>query len=153
MKKAQARLGSTKALKFCDYTQNNLDAVQDWIEENDRAFDWTNFFVEVLDIHETPKENQYDIILSSLCLEAACLTIEIFDQTIERLIRLLKPGGLPLLLTIRNESFYYVGKEKSSCLPLNESTIKNSLNQTNKLVDRSIESSDGKMIIQAYKKN
>jgi nicotinamide N-methyltransferase/phenylethanolamine N-methyltransferase/methyltransferase len=164
LKNEQKRLGSTKALefgggpsiwpsfllaqyvdsiKFCDYAPCNLNAVQDWIEQKNNAFDWTNFFEKILDANKTPreklpqwesrlrdaltrgglsacdvndskcpilngKEDEYDIIFSSLCLEAACLTIEIFNETIKRLVRLLKPGGLLLLHTVRNESFYYV---------------------------------------------
>ena len=68
---------------------------------------------------------------------------------------------------VRNESFYYVNEEKFFCLPLDETKVKEALNQTNELGDIHIDSSDatstdkerntvsdfdGKMIIQAYKK-
>ena len=165
--------------------------------------DWTNIFVNILDINGTSREklpewesrlrdalklgglsrcnvtdphcpilsgedNQYDIIFRSLCLEAACLTIEIFNETIKRLVRLLKPGGLLLLLTVRNQSFYYSNQDKFFCLPVDETKVKYALDQTNELVDVSINSSDatmeerkrntisdldGKMVIHAYKKN
>ncbi|CAF3449120.1 unnamed protein product [Rotaria socialis] len=112
------------------------------------------------------KSNDYDIIFRSLCLEAACLTIEIFNETIRRLVRLLKPGGLLLLVMVRNESFYYVDKEKFFCLPLNEAKVENALHATGELMDIHIDSSDttvedqerntmsnfdGEMIIHAYK--
>jgi nicotinamide N-methyltransferase/phenylethanolamine N-methyltransferase/methyltransferase len=190
------------SIQFCDYAPCNLNAVKDWIEQKNNAFDWTKFFEKILDANGTPreklpqwesrlrdaltrgglstcdvndsncpilngKENDYDIILSSLCLEAACLTIEIFNETIKRLVRLLKSGGLLLLLMVRNESFYYVNQEKFFCLPLDETKVKQALDQTNGIVDVYIDSSDtmiddqqrntesdfdGKMVIHAYKK-
>ncbi|CAF3593086.1 unnamed protein product [Rotaria socialis] len=112
------------------------------------------------------KSNDYDIIFSSLCLEAACLTIEIFNETIRRLVRLLKPGGLLLIVMVRNESFYYVDKEKFFCLPLDEANVENALHATGELTDIHIVSLDriidhmkrhtvsdynGKMVIRAYK--
>ncbi|CAF3256507.1 unnamed protein product [Rotaria sp. Silwood2] len=112
------------------------------------------------------KHNDYDIIFSSLCLEAACLTVEIFNETIKRLVRLLKPGGLLLLAMVRNESFYYVHEEKFFCLPLDETTVEKALRATKEVVDIHIDSSDtsteykqrntisdldGLMIIRAYK--
>ncbi|CAF4306137.1 unnamed protein product [Rotaria sp. Silwood2] len=112
------------------------------------------------------KHNDYDIIFSSLCLEAACLTVEIFNETIKRLVRLLKPGGLILLAMVRNESFYYVHEEKFFCLPLDETTVEKALRATKEVVDIHIDSLntstedqqrntiadlDGLMIIRAYK--
>ena len=112
------------------------------------------------------KNNEYDIIFSSLCLEAACLTIDIFNETIKRLVRLLKPGGLLLLATVRNETFYYVGKEKFFCLPLDERKVEEALRGTGELVDIQINNIDtpikdrkpskvsdydGKMVVRAYK--
>ena len=89
--------------------------------------------------------NDYDIIFSSLCLEAACLTVELFGKTIERLVRLLKPGGLLLLLMVRNESFYYVNQDKFFCLPINESIIEQAFDKTNELIDIHIDRTDTKI--------
>ncbi|CAF1196122.1 unnamed protein product [Rotaria sp. Silwood1] len=189
------------SIRFCYYTQANLDVVTDWIEKKPNAFDWTRFFEWVLDIVGNPKEkriewesrlrnalnqgglstcnvndphcpilsgkaNDYDIIFSSLCLEAACLTIEIFDETIKRLVRLLKPGGLLLLAMVRNNSYYYVNGEKFFCLPLDEKKVEKALRATGELVDIHIDSwnatiddkqrntiseLDGKMVIRAHK--
>jgi nicotinamide N-methyltransferase/phenylethanolamine N-methyltransferase/methyltransferase len=190
------------SIQFCDYTQNNLNAVKDWIEQKDNAFDWTTFFEKILDADGTAREKvfewesrlrhalargglstcdvndpncpilngrekEYDVIFSSLCLEAACLTIESFNGTIKRLVRLLKPGGLLLLLMVRNESFYYVNQENFFCLPLDETKVKRAMEETNALADMYIDSSDtmindkqpnrltdfdGKMVIHAYKR-
>ena len=111
--------------------------------------------------------DDYNIVFSSLCLEAACLTIELFNETVKRLVRLLKPGGLFLLLTVRNESFYRVNQDKFFCLPLNETKLEQALRQTNEIVNIQIDSSDtsmddqqrntvsnfdGLMVIHAYKK-
>jgi SAM-dependent methyltransferase len=190
------------SIRFCDYAQCNLNAVKNWIDQKDDAFDWTIFFEKVLNANGTSREklsewesrlrdalicgglstcdindpncpilngqeNEYDIIFSSLCLEAACLTIESFNETIKRLVRLLKPGGLLLLLMVRNQSFYYVNQEIFFCLSLNETKVEQALNKTNELVDIHIDCSettvedkqrntksdfDGKMVINAYKR-
>ena len=42
-------------------------------------------------------EGPYDIILSSLCLSAACTTHEEYSQAIGRLTKYLKPGGKLIL--------------------------------------------------------
>ncbi|CAF1584300.1 unnamed protein product [Rotaria magnacalcarata] len=189
------------SIRFCDYTQSNLNYVTDWIEQKSTVFDWTNYFESVLTIAGTSKEKRiewesrlrdalsrgglsicdvndpgcpilsgksddYDIIFSSFCLEAACLTIDIFNETIGKLVRLLKPGGLLLLVMVRNESFYYVGAEKFFCLSLDEAKVKKALQATGELVDIHIDSVDtrvedqerntmsdfdGEMIIHAFK--
>ncbi|CAF3307417.1 unnamed protein product [Rotaria socialis] len=112
------------------------------------------------------KSDDHDIIFSSFCLEAACLTIEIFNETIGKLVRLLKPGGLLLLVMVRNESFYYVDAENFFCLSLDETKVRKALQATGELVDIHIDSADttvedqkrntmsdfdGEMIIHAFK--
>lgn len=77
LKKAQIASGTTKALEFgggaclwpsfllaqyvhsiqsCEYTKRYLNAAKKWIEHDDVAFDWTNIFVKILDIHGTSGE-------------------------------------------------------------------------------------------------
>lgn len=191
------------SIRFCDYAQCNLDAVDDWLKQKPNAFDWSTFFEGVLDVARKPKEDRvewesrlrdalnkgglskcdvndpdcpvlsgeadtFDIVFSSLCLEAACLTIKKFNETIKRLVRLLKPGGVLLLAMVRNESFYYVGAEKFFCLPLDESKVQQALHDAGDLIDVHIDSSDiipedlernsssdfdGKMVTRAYKRN
>jgi hypothetical protein len=73
--------------------------------------------------------NEYVLIFSSLCLEAACLTMDIYKRTIGRLMRLLKSGGMLLLLVVRNETNYCIGNETFFCLPLNEENIQQVLKE------------------------
>lgn len=85
--------------------------------------------------------DQYTIIFSSLCLEAACLTMTVYKKTVKQFFRLLKPGGIVLFLVVRNESYYTVGKERFFCLPLSETSIRESLCEAG-FIDILIESED-----------
>jgi hypothetical protein len=60
----------------------------------------------LLFLDECERNQQFDMIFTCACLEAACLTHDMFKQTIHRLGNLLKPDGILLLLTYRNSSFY-----------------------------------------------
>lgn len=63
---------------------------------------------------------QFDIIVSSFCLEGACLSHETYKATVQRLYALLKPGGFLLFVHARNQTFYYVNGKKFHAIPLNE---------------------------------
>ena len=75
--------------------------------------------------------HRYDIILSSLCLEDACLTLDTYKATIKRLSLLLKPGGFILLTHGRNQSFYTVVDKSFFALPINERDVRDALEQAN----------------------
>ncbi|XP_035242317.1 nicotinamide N-methyltransferase-like [Anguilla anguilla] len=68
-----------------------------------------------------------DCILSSFCLEAACKDLETYRRALGSTVALLKPGGVLVLISALNASFYFVGQEKFSCLFLSESFIKETL--------------------------
>ncbi|XP_064158167.1 indolethylamine N-methyltransferase-like [Anguilla rostrata] len=68
-----------------------------------------------------------DCILSSLCLEAACKDLETYRRALRSIAALLKPGGVLVLIGVLNESFYFVGQEKFSCLVLSQSFIEETL--------------------------
>ena len=60
-------------------------------------------------------EGPYDIILSSLCLSAACTTHEEYSQAVGRLTKYLKPGGKLILQSFQSSGvyhYYHVGSKK-----------------------------------------
>ncbi|CAF0942214.1 unnamed protein product [Rotaria sordida] len=65
----------------------------------------------------------FDIIFSSLTFEAACLSIDHFIQTIKRLWNMLRPGGMMLVCSTKNETNYMVGNEIFPCIQLNEENV------------------------------
>ena len=54
----------------------------------------------------------YDFILSVLCLEASCATLDIHRRAIQKLCQLLNKGGGLFLSGVLGESFYTVGDKK-----------------------------------------
>jgi nicotinamide N-methyltransferase/methyltransferase len=73
--------------------------------------------------------NQYDIIVTCECLDVACQTIDAFKNAVRQLVRLLKPGGLLVILAAIDCSFYMVGNQRFTGLPLNEKLIREALQE------------------------
>ncbi|UJR38783.1 hypothetical protein I4U23_031448 [Adineta vaga] len=191
-----------QSITFSEYVPNNLKAINDWVNQVEDAFDWTdvfNFIIEqyhqqtgitlslseceqrlrtdlqrggVLQIGDVNKQsgcavldnpanyNQFDIILSSFCLEDACLTKETYEKTVERLCTLLKPGGFLVLAHGRNQTFYYVADKRFFAQYMNEQSARETLermkliNIQSSAVDRTpnmYSDSDGYFIVCGYK--
>ncbi|KAF0873544.1 nicotinamide N-methyltransferase-like [Crocuta crocuta] len=64
-----------------------------------------------------------DCVLSSLCLEAACLTEEAFRAALRHLRTLLRPRGHLVLGGTFGSNFFMVGDKKFPCLPLKEKLV------------------------------
>jgi nicotinamide N-methyltransferase/methyltransferase len=73
--------------------------------------------------------NEYDIIVSCECLDVACQTSDAFKNAVRQLVRLLKPGGLLVLLSAIDCSYYMVGNQRFTGLPLNEQLIREALQE------------------------
>jgi len=58
------------------------------------------------------KQEPFEIISTSLCLEVACSSYAEYKASIKKLVGLLKPGGFLLMLVSERETFYLVGKKK-----------------------------------------
>ncbi|CAF3465506.1 unnamed protein product [Rotaria sp. Silwood2] len=104
--------------------------------------------------------NQYDIVLSSMCLEVACVTHHLFKATVKRLYALLKADGLLILIHGRNQTYHILNDRRFFVLPVNEITVSEALQEAG-FVDIHIESrdqeadavadGDGIMVINAFK--
>ena len=73
------------------------------------------------------KQEPFEIVSTSLCLEAACTTYAEYKEAIKKLIGLLKPGGFLLMLIVERETFYMVGGKKWFCLFLTLEQVKEAL--------------------------
>ncbi|CAF3015214.1 unnamed protein product [Rotaria sp. Silwood2] len=73
--------------------------------------------------------NEYDIIVTCECLDVACQTRDAYKEAVRRLVRLLKPGGLLILIAATNCSYYMVGNERFTGLPLDEQIIREALQE------------------------
>ena len=74
-------------------------------------------------------KDEYDIIATCECLDVACQTRDAYKEAVRRLVRLLKPGGLLVLIAAINCSYYMVGNERFIGLPLDEQLIKEALQE------------------------
>lgn len=75
------------------------------------------------------KQEPFEIISTSLCLESACTTYAEYKEGIKKLVGLLKPGGFILVFLVERETFYVVGNKKWSCLYLTLEQVKEALTE------------------------
>ena len=72
----------------------------------------------------------YDVVLSSLCLEAACSSEKEYIAAVERLWKLLKKGGRLLLQSVEAPTkthYYIVGKQKFAVLSAPPNLVREAL--------------------------
>ena len=90
------------------------------------------------DIYQDPPiqsgyEGPYDVILSSLCLESACTSVEDYAVAVSRLSTLLKPGGKIGICFIETGGdnapthFYMVGTQRFVAINITESAMRSAL--------------------------
>ena len=75
------------------------------------------------------KQEPFEIVSTSLCLESACTTYAEYKEAIKKLVGLLKPGGFILVFLVERETFYVVGNKKWSCLYLTLEQVKEVLTE------------------------
>ena len=74
-------------------------------------------------------ESKFDIIWTSLCLEAACPSYEQYKLAVKKLVAMLKPKGFLLMHVVVEETFYIVGQVKWKCLFLKLDQIEEALKE------------------------
>ena len=73
------------------------------------------------------KQEPFEIVSTSLCLESACATYIQYKEGIKKLVSLLKPGGYLLMIIVERETFYVDGKKKWSTLYLTLEQVEEAL--------------------------
>ena len=138
---------------LAEYGERCLSALQDWLDRNPSAWDWTPYIKHVVcdlegkdesevkkreddlrkavkaivpcDITQDPPiakgyEGPYDVVMSMLCIENACMTRQDYKAAVKRMATLVKIGGNLLLYSaVRNRDendntpgYYYIGEQK-----------------------------------------
>ncbi|KAG7315801.1 hypothetical protein KOW79_020667 [Hemibagrus wyckioides] len=64
-----------------------------------------------------------DCVITSLCLEAACKDMQSYTDALCGVTKLLRPGGVLVMIGVLGESFYFVDEIHFSCLNLSEENI------------------------------
>ncbi|XP_072678175.1 nicotinamide N-methyltransferase-like isoform X1 [Canis lupus baileyi] len=77
-----------------------------------------------------------DCLLSSLCLESACGTLEAFRDALHHLRPLLRPRGHLVLTGSFDCTFYMVGDSRFTVLPLKEKVLREVLQESGFTIER-----------------
>lgn len=106
-------------ITLSDFSESFRSVAQKWVDGDPTAQDWTTYFEYVVMELEGERESQlhkaikavvacditkdpplpsefmqqYDIVTSTLCLEAACQSRDAYHAAITRIYNLVKPGG------------------------------------------------------------
>ena len=101
----------------------------------------------------------FDVVTSSLCLEACVSSEEHYKNAVAELCKLLKPNGYLLMNGVMEQTFYFVGKEKFYTFPLTEKLVKEAMNEAGIQIEKFVpipvnytEMSDCKSLFYAYGK-
>ena len=73
------------------------------------------------------KQEPFEIISTSLCLEAACTSYAQYKKAVKKLIELLKPGGFFLTVSPERATYYMFEGRKWSCLYVTIKEMKEAL--------------------------
>ena len=71
----------------------------------------------------------FDVVTTSLCLEACVSSEEHYKNTVAELCKLLKPNGYLFMNGVMGQTFYFVGKEKFYTFPLTEKLVKEAMSE------------------------
>lgn len=75
------------------------------------------------------EQEPFEIVFTSLCLEAACTTYAEYKEGVKKLVGLLKPGGFLLMIIVERQTYYVVGKKKWSSVYLTLEQVKVALSE------------------------
>ena len=115
------------------YVVNEIeDVVGDdaWREREELLRNRLNSIVPCDAVSDNPmivKQEPYEIISTSLCLEPACTSYVQYKEAVKRLVELLKPGGFFLMLIPERTTFWMVGNKKWPCLYVTLEQVKEAL--------------------------
>ena len=73
------------------------------------------------------KQEPYDIVSTSLCLEPACASYMQYKEAVKKVVELLKPGGFFLMTIAERNTFWMVGNTRMRCLYVTLEQVKEAL--------------------------
>jgi hypothetical protein len=109
-----------------DFVQNRADELKRKIKSIVPC-DVTKSPIVQLDTDDVAKP--FDVVSTSLCLEA-CVSSEVhYKNIVAELCKLLKPNGYLFMNGVLEQSFYFVSKEKFYTFPLTEKMVKEAMKE------------------------
>ncbi|OCT72553.1 hypothetical protein XELAEV_18035533mg [Xenopus laevis] len=137
-----------------DYCEESLHEIDKCLQGKKDAFDWTPYFKYVCKLEgnrstpkdkmETMKRNiklmkcdvtlanplqpntvpQADCVIVAGCLICACKTPDDFQNALNNIASLVKPGGYLIIVDYLGASYYLIGQTKLNVLSLDENIVK-----------------------------
>ena len=77
----------------------------------------------------TEEVQPFTVISTSFCLEVACENYSEYKAAVKKLVKMLKVGGYILIDMVEDQSYYTVGEDKWSVLPLTLAQAKEALEE------------------------
>lgn len=77
-----------------------------------------------------------DCLLSTLCLDAACPDLPTYRTALRNLGSLLKPGGCLVLVDALKSSYYMIGEQRFSSLPLGWEAVQDAVEEAGYTIEQ-----------------
>ncbi|XP_050012320.1 nicotinamide N-methyltransferase isoform X2 [Alexandromys fortis] len=77
-----------------------------------------------------------DCLLSTLCLDAACPDLPTYRTALRNLGSLLKPGGCLVLVDALKSSYYMIGEQRFSSLPLGWEAVRDAVEEAGYTIEQ-----------------
>ncbi|XP_021489010.1 nicotinamide N-methyltransferase isoform X1 [Meriones unguiculatus] len=77
-----------------------------------------------------------DCLLSTLCLDAACPDLPTYRAALRNLGSLLKPGGFLVLVDALKSSYYMIGEQRFSSLPLGWEAVRDAVEEAGYTIEQ-----------------
>ncbi|KAK3510797.1 hypothetical protein QTP70_022716 [Hemibagrus guttatus] len=139
-------------LLLSDFVDSNREEIKKWINNEEGCFDWKPIIEYVCELDGKSSsdvevklrqrmkqvlkcnvllENPFhpesiepaDCVITALCLEAACKDMQSYTDALCGVTKLLRPGGVLVMVGVLGESFYCVDEIRFSCLNLSKENI------------------------------
>ncbi|KAG7315800.1 hypothetical protein KOW79_020666 [Hemibagrus wyckioides] len=139
-------------LVLSDFVDGNREEIKKWINNEEGCFDWKPIIEYVCELDGKSSsdvevklrqkikqvlkcnvllENPFhpesiepaDCVITSLCLEAACKDMQLYTDALCGVTKLLRPGGVLVMVGVLGETFYRVDEIHFSCLRLSKENI------------------------------
>lgn len=77
-----------------------------------------------------------DCLLSTLCLDAACPDLPTYCTALRNLGSLLKPGGFLVMVDALKSSYYMIGEQRFSSLPLEWEAVRDAVEEAGYTIEQ-----------------
>ncbi|XP_064120703.1 indolethylamine N-methyltransferase-like [Macrobrachium nipponense] len=141
------------SITMAEIAPANRQAINSWMNSEEAALDWSLFFNHIASLDGGTKAGEdyvqrlrdvfqlvvpcdgelenplhpvcqtYDIVMSTLCLEFATISLDDYRVMLANVTHLIKPGGVLMMAGALGNTSYYVGQSKYPSVSLTKEAI------------------------------